>query len=373
MQLSLYKIFRLLSITVVLFSFAFCNKKKIGGPKEEPANTFDKQALLINMADNVILPSYISFKSTLDSLITSYNAFRASGLASDFQIVKLKFNSVYLKYQRVDLFEFGPAENMIVRSNFNIFPTDSVQIKNNITAANYDLAAVNNFDAKGLPALDFLLYGNNQTETEVINSFTSSVNRKQYVSDLLSDLSSKINSVINSWNSYRGTFINSLGTDVGSSLGFLVNQINFEMDYLKNAKIGTPLGKKTLGVVAPDKCEAFYGGQSVKYALESLELIENAYLGRSYAGVNGLGFDDYLDHLKVQHNEVTLNGAIIAQFALAKTKLLALANPLSAQVVVNTAAVDAAYVELVKLLVLLKTDMPSSLGVIITYQDGDGD
>jgi hypothetical protein len=28
---------------------------------------------------------------------------------------------------------------------------------------------------------------------------------------------------------------------------------------------------------------------------------------------------------------------------------------------------------LVKLLVLLKTDMPSSLGVVITYQDGDGD
>jgi predicted lipoprotein len=190
----------------------------------------------------------------------------------------------------------------------------------------------------------------------------------------MQDMSDKINNVLQNWNSaYRTTFINSLGTDVGSSIGFLVNQINYELDYLKNAKIGIPLGKKTLGTPMPSNCEAYYGGQSVEYALKTLQAIENLYLGRSAAGINGKGFDDYLNHLNIKYGETTLDAAIQAQFGVAKSKLSAIQNPLSEKVNTNAAVVDAAYTELVKLLVLLKTDMPSNLGVVITYQDGDGD
>jgi predicted lipoprotein len=182
-------------------------------------------------------------------------------------------------------------------------------------------------------------------------------------------MSVKINSIIGTWNSsYRNTFVNSLSTDVGSSIGFLVNQVNFELDYLKNAKVGIPLGKKTLGISMPEKCEAYYGKQSVQYALETLKAIERVYNGGS-----GKGFDDYLDHLGAEYNGGSLNGAIQNQFSVAKSKLSAIPDPLSAQITSNPAIVDAAYAELMKLLVLLKTDMPSSLGVIITYQDGDGD
>ena len=42
----------------------------------------------------------------------------------------------------------------------------------------------------------------------------------------------------------------------------------------------------------------------------------------------------------------------------------------------NLAIINAAKtgnIEIVKLLVLLKTDAPSVLGIVITYQDGDGD
>jgi uncharacterized protein len=80
-----------------------------------------------------------------------------------------------------------------------------------------------------------------------------------------------------------------------------------------------------------------------------------------------------LEHLKVMYGNETLNSAINKQFALAFSKLNSIPGNISQQVLANPNAVDAAYVELVKLLVLLKTDLPSSLGVVITYQDGDGD
>lgn len=364
-------------ITLVLALSALitnCRNKKDKDPDEDPAEVFDKQGMLTNYADALIIPSYNNFKVSLDSLTAVYNIFKSSGTLGDFQIVKQKFLVAYLKYQRCDLFEFGPAETQVIRNNFNIFPTDSVQIAANILAGTYNLALVGNLDAKGFPALEFLFFGNGATEAS-IHSLFSNTNRKQYVSDLLAEMSNKTDNVLSTWNnSYRSTFINSLGTDIGSSIGFMVNQLNFELDYLKNAKVGIPLGKKTLNVPVPGACEAYYTNTlSIVYAKETLNLIESAYLGRSVSGSNGKGFDDYLVHLDAKYNGGSLNDAINAQFAVAKAKLAAVPDPLSTQVTANAAIVDAAYVELVKLLVLLKTDMPSSLGVVITYQDGDGD
>ncbi|MDO8999807.1 MAG: imelysin family protein [Bacteroidota bacterium] len=362
-----------LLLTFLVFTLVFCKKK----PKtvdEDPAESFDKQGMLTNIADNVIIPSYTVFKISLDSLSLAFNTFNSSNSLIDFQKVKSKFNVVYLNYQRISLFEFGPAETNILRMNLNVFPTDSVQIKSNVANGSYDLSSAINFDAKGLPALDYLFYGKNQNEVVIVQSFSTTPNRKQYVTDLINDMSVKVNSIVGSWNgTYRSQFINSLNTDIGSSIGFLVNQLNFELDFLKNNKIGIPLGKKTLGIPEPTKCEAYYGEQSVQYAVETLHAIENVYLGRSQSGNDGKGFDDYLEHLKSQYNGQSLNVAINNQFSIAKTKLAAIQNPLSSQVISNVAVVDAAYLELLKLLVLLKTDMPSSLGVIITYQDGDGD
>lgn len=367
-----FRILKYSGLFCLAFLLLFCKKKK-DDPKEEPEDPFDKQGMLVNYADNVILPNYTDFKKSLDSLIASYNDFVNTESLADFQNAKQWLLETNLKYQRIDLFEFGPAENVVVRMNLNVFPTDSVQIKSNISSGTYDLESIANLDAKGFPALDYLFYGNNATEQAMHQLFVGNTNRKQYVVNVLSNMHSKITSVITQWGSYKNTFINSLGTDVGSSIGFMVNQINFELDYLKNEKIGIPLGKKTLGVPVPDKCEAYYSSKSVEYAYETLLMIENAYLGRSQSGVNGKGFDDYVLHLNLQHNGGSLHTAIENQFAIAKTKLAAIPNPLSTQVVSNASQVDAAYIELVKLLVLLKTDMPSGLGVIITYQDGDGD
>jgi len=363
---------KLVALFLVLAVVSCKKNKKTNEP--EPENPFDKSALVSNMADNVIVPAYESFKKSLDSLSSEYAAFKTNPTLAALQVVKQKFQVAYIQYQRVSLFEFGPAETEIVRMNFNVFPTDTVQINSNINAGTYNLDAANNLDAKAFPALEFLLYGLNKSENSVLQEFISSNNKKNYVSDLLLNMSTKLNSLLNAWNSgYKTTFKNSLNTDVGSSIGYMVNQLNFELDYLKNAKIGTPLGKKTLGIAVPASCEAYYNGNSIQLAKETLYAIETLYLGRSQSGNNGIGFDDYLAHLKSNYNGGLLSDAIANQFNLAKTKLNAIPNPLSQQVISNPTIVDEAYVELVKLLVLLKTDMPSNLGVIITYQDGDGD
>ncbi|MCB0410529.1 MAG: imelysin family protein [Flavobacteriales bacterium] len=362
---------KIIIFPLVLLLFSCGKKKKDDTDSTEP---FDKKALVVNMADNIILPAYQNFKTSLDSLITEYSLFSVNPTLNGLQTVKAKYYTAYVKYQSISLFEFGPAETEIVRMNFNVFPTDTNQIKTNISTNSYSLDAASNLDAKGFPALDYLFYGLNKSENSVLQEFVSTANRKNYVTNLLNDMSYKTNAIVNAWNNgYRETFVNSLGTDVGSSIGFLVNQLNFELDYLKNAKFGTPLGKKTLGIPVPGSCETFYSNNSVDFAKLTLQIIERVYFGLATNGSSGIGFDDYLDHLNAKYGNQGLNAAITNQFAVCHSKINLVSNPLSQEVVSNPAAADAAYAELVKLLVLLKTDMPSNLGVIITYQDGDGD
>ena len=70
-------------VLALLFCLCFCKKNKTTEPDEE-ANPFDKQALLQNMADNVILPNYVAFSTSLDSLIntlgTNYNNITLSSI-----------------------------------------------------------------------------------------------------------------------------------------------------------------------------------------------------------------------------------------------------------------------------------------------------
>lgn len=362
-------------LIIPLFIFSFCKKKHNDtNTTTENSSTFDKKAMLLNIADKLIIPDYKSLKTVLDSLHDSFEMFKSNSNIVQFQDLKLKLHRAYLTYQRVNIYGLGPGEDLSIRSNFNVFPSKASLIESNIRSGTYNLESLNNLATKGFPALDYLIYGVNKTEAEQIQLFKDDANRMNYFADVLTNMRNKTNAVITSWEtSYRETFINSLGTDIGSSIGFLVNQINFELDFLKNAKIGIPLGLKSGGTILPQDCEAYYGGQSVEYALETLRAIENVYLGRSNNSDEGIGFDDYLVHLDLKHGGSTLHESIKKQFGNARTSLKAVSNPLSEQIKTNQSLVNNAYKELVKLLVLLKTDMPSGLGVIITYQDGDGD
>lgn len=362
---------------IILIAFVFSNCKKKKTEEEELESSFDKTAMLSNYADNVVVPNLTMAKNALDSFAVSYSSFIQTKNNGNLISARQKFIRAYVAFQYASLFEFGPSETEFVRSNFNTYPCDTDQIKSNINSGVYDFNVIANLDAKGFPAIDYVLYSQ-PSDSVTIVMFDTDVNaskRSVYVSDCIAEMQNKLNSVISGWNNgYKGTFVSSTGSEIGSSLGMLVNQLNFEIDLLKNGKLGIPLGKRSLDIALPEKCEAYYAkNYSVVLAKHCLANIENVYLGRTMSGSDGIGLDDYLDALKAQHNSGTLNEAIKNQFAVAKSKLALVQEPLSVSVLTDVATVDAAYIEIVKLLVLLKTDAPSVMGIIITYQDGDGD
>ena len=369
-------------ITQVIFflslagAFTACNDKGT----ELKNDGFDRKALLANVGNNIIAPNYLAFNGAAAQLHAAAGQFAANPDASSLGALQNGLKEAYRTYQSVALFELGPAEQELLRANLNTFPTDVKQINANIGAGTYDLGTASNLDAKGFPALDYLVFGLGTDATAIVGQYTTDANaarRKKYLTDLTQEIKAKAEKVNTAWSAtggnYLNTFVNADGTDAGSSLGLLVNQLNWEYELLKNAKLGIPVGKKTLGTPLPESVEAYYGSMSAELARLGFQNIENVYFGRDKSGNNGPGLDDYLTSLNARRGETSLAEAIAGQLQVVKNKLAALNDPLAGAIRTNPAPVNEAYAEIQKGVVLLKSDLPSQLGVLITYQDNDGD
>lgn len=348
-------------------------KKSGADSGDNNGNSFDRKGLLTNVSTNIILPAYTSFQVSVNTFNDAIVAFNAAPDATKLTAAQNAFIAVYKQWQSTSLYDFGPASQANFRVNINTFPTDVTQINANITSGTYNPNLLANLPAKGLPAIDYLLFGVGGDNATILAQYTTDSkanSRKTYLAALTTEVKTQTDAVVTAWNgSYKTTFLNADGTDVGSSLGQMVNQLVYDDEILKNYEIGIPAGVQSMGVTYPTKVQAYYSKISLQLAILHLQAMQNLYLGK-----DGLGLDDYLIKVNAKYSDGRLlDAAIKAQFAIAQTKLQALSDPLSTNITANTAAVTAAYTELQKLTVMLKTDMTSSLGILITFVDNDGD
>jgi predicted lipoprotein len=357
-----------------LTGFAGCEKPN---PKPNNNSSYDRKGMLTNLSTNIILPSYLAFKnssSTLDSAIKAFASFPSSATLA---VAQGALKLTYKQWQSVSAFEFGPAEAITFRINTNTYPADISQIESNINQNTYNPVLLANLAAKGLPTIDYLLFGTGADNSAILQQYTTdakAANRKTYLALISAELKTNAANVYDTWkNSYSTTFVNADGTDVGSSTGLLVNQLIYDFENLKNFEIGVPAGTQSMGTTFPKKVQAYYSGISAQLVLLHLQALQNIYKGNSAQG-DGQGLDDYLDKVNAKYSDgKPLNDVIKNQFSVALVKLQALSDPLSENIKNNNPAVLAAYSELQKLTVLLKTDMTSSLGILITFGDNDGD
>jgi predicted lipoprotein len=367
------KIIYLALVAASMFILVQSCKKSDSGSNNTDNNTgFDRKAMLTNISSNIIIPSYTAYQASTVSLNAAVTTFNATPNATNLTALQNAFIAAYKLWQSASEFNFGPAADANLGVNTNTYPADVNQINANITAGSYNPQLLANLAAKGLPTLDYLLFGTGADNTDILAQFTSdskAANRKTYLAALSAELKTNMTTVLNAWNNtYKTTFVNSTGTNASSSTSYLINQFIYDYELLKNYEIGVPAGSQSMGATFPAKVQAYYSKISLQLAVLHTTALQNLYLGGS-----GSGLDDYLVAANAKYNGGSLNDAIKAQFTTSLTKLNTLTDPLSANIISNSTAVLATYTELQKLTVLLKTDMTSALGILITYGDNDGD
>lgn len=350
-------------LSVAVLGLASC---KNDDPNEPSGEGFDKEEMLENIGENVILANYSQLKNSVDGLESKAEAFELSKNETSLNALRDQFTAAHLAWQQCSPFEFGPAADLNLRLALNTFPTDTAKINQNITNGSVDFNAAQNADAKGFPALEYLFF------EQSVGDAVSKLSKPEvwaYVDANINFISDLVDQVNQKWESdYLTEFKTNTGSSVGSSLGMLVNELNYDFELIKNAKIGIPLGKKTLGEPQLDQIEAPYSKTSLALAIANLSAVEALF-----AGADGSGLDDYLDALGAQYNGEDLSAAIKAGFEESELALESIESDLTTAISDNPNQVENAYAALQNLVVLLKVDMPSQLGVQITYQDNDGD
>lgn len=361
-----------LCLLVLMGAISSCKKTE-----DDPAAAYNETPLLQNVGNNLIIPSYQSLSvavNKMDSAITVFNTTPTETTLTNLQEL---FKDAYRAWQYCSPYEFGPALTVHLRDHANTYPTTVSQINANISSAtSYNLDASINIPAKGFPAIDYLLYGvaaDNANRVLMYTTDTDAAKRKQYLANVSANLKTKVTTTLNGWLPGNGNYINdfiaSTGTDAGSSLSALVNQFIIDYENLKNYKTGIPLGIQSGGTAFPEKVEAYYSGISSELALIQLKASRDLYLGKSSAGVDGEGFDNFLKQI----GDGALNNQIQDQYALAISKLELVPDPLSLTISNSPAVVNAAYVAIQQQVTLIKRQMSSAMNVHLTFSDDDGD
>jgi len=349
-----------LSVLCCLLATTHCKKKK----EEESKDDFKKETILTNLADNYIAPGYAELQVNVNALSTSWTTFSNDPSAANFLALKTSWTAANLTFQRVKFIEVGPAMNIGFSAALGTFPADTVQIQNNITAGTYDLTTMPNIDAVGFDALDFLFYG-----ADAYNKLVNSAARRLYVLDVIAKMKSETDQVVNGWSGYRATFIAGTGTATTSAFSILVNAFCKDFEIAKAAKVGVPIGTATLGIPLPEYFEARRSGLGKELLRANMNALQRLYLGSSFSGSAGTGFDDYLIALE----RTDLATAIDQKLAYLAAEPASWSGSLENTANTSPSTLTAYYQYMQGTVPYLKTDMSSAFGVLITYQDNDGD
>ena len=84
-------------------------------------NRKDRQEILIHWVDNIVVPAYDKFKVKFDAMKIKADAFTQNTNVSTLTEFRAAWVEAYLKWQKVEVFEFGPADQYTLRSFFNIY------------------------------------------------------------------------------------------------------------------------------------------------------------------------------------------------------------------------------------------------------------
>lgn len=355
---------------------ASCKKED---SKNNNSGGLDRKPMLTNYADNYILPAYTALDASLAALKTKADAFTAAPDPATLSTLQSAWKDAYKIWQRTDLLEFGPAEDLSLRMYINTFPVTVSKLEANITSGSYDLETFGNKDAQGFPALDYLLNGLAASPAAIVTKYSTdaqAVARKKYLVDVIVKMQEKAGRVKNDWAAYRKTFIERTGTDVNGSISKMTNAfVLYYERYLRSGKIGYPVGAMT-GVSLPAHTEAFYSPDLSRELAEiALKSVINFYEGKYYDGSNqGDGMKSYLKAIGTKDaNGVLMAEVITTELNNAMVSLQALTTTIRSGVDNNRPAVLHVYEALQKVVALLKVDMVSAFGISITYVDNDGD
>ncbi|WP_299122878.1 imelysin family protein [uncultured Tenacibaculum sp.] len=348
----------LITILGLLFIIA-CNSNSDSVP------AYDIKQLRTDIINNVEKPTTDNFVKSIDDLNMAINNFMSTTNEANLESVKKAWKLAAQNYSLIQVLNIGDIKTSYIQTSFFSWVANENAIEDYISSTKeISEQAINSIstNSRGLSAIELLIFKN--TNTETLQSF-SNTRRKNYLKVLGLNLVSKATIYNTKWASFRTKFIENQTTGISGGINQVVNQMYALLEDVKSYKIGQPAGiEKT---VSPDASilQATKSSYSLELIKKNIENVKNIYFGKDN------GIDDYVSF--IAKNE-ELNNKIKNQIQTLELSISSLNTTYLKDAIFNKKPeVKKLYDEVRNLLILIKTDVASTLSVTITFTDNDGD
>ena len=266
--------------------------------------------LLANQIDEVIIPTYQLYQEELDILLTEVESFVTDLMVDEkpqgdagLENVRESYEASYIAYQAAALHNYFATANSDLVNTTNLYPIDLSQLDEFIAEEAFNFNVTAQRRANGFPALDYLLYGND----DILAFYQEDPRRLTFLQALVTSMKERADLLVESWTgSLRQDFVDNGGVELGSSVSVQLNSsIIYYEEHIRENKVGIPIGR--IGPndtpIEPDatKIEGFYqslregnGDISLVLLRASIEEMEDLYLGTTSSGEDDIGYDDLL-------------------------------------------------------------------------------
>jgi len=96
------------------------------------SETFDRGTILLNYSENIIIPRYNIFKSSMDNLKNSIETFKSSPTSENYDLLQSDWIDAYKKWQYIEMFNISKAEEIMYNLKMNTYPVGKDRVDINI-------------------------------------------------------------------------------------------------------------------------------------------------------------------------------------------------------------------------------------------------
>lgn len=351
---------------LVFFIILGCNTKD----ENKSSESFNVSDLLSDLTRYQIIPTVDNFNEQAVRLNTIIEAYLSNPNEDEFLKIKNQWKLTTLAYEKVYAFNIGNVRSQFLHEAIYLWPiaTNSIEdILQKTPQIDENAIAALSPSIKSIAALEYLLFKSGTTETNT--EFISSENRQNYLKYAALNIQQQSERIQNIWSTsgenYSDEFINSNENGIQGSFNKYFNGLYNLIDTGKVSKIGKPSGLENSPVINPLLSQAFRSDLSLPILKENMVILERAYFNPE-----GLGINDYVTYIRRNDD---LNLLIQEKISEVKLAIEAIPVPFFDAITSHYSLVEDLHTKLKELLIIFSTDLRSTLSIVITSTDNDGD
>lgn len=365
----------------MLLYFFSCSSDESSMGGSGSGDNFNRVNLTSSWVNNLLLPATKDFKSKVSTLNTSIATFSNTPDANTLTKVRTDLFEAYKVWQHVEMFYHGSSFSL----DMNTYPADKKNITDNInstTTIDLDRTVLNS--AQGLPALDYLINGLDDSDSKIIEKYKEA-KYKDYLKLLSERMVNLTTTALNDFESNKEINIAKVDNTISSYFSIQLNDfVEYTEKSFREAKIARPSGTRNRNpkftvLPSPDFVESLYSPKNSKTLyLEAYDAIQDFYYGRSYANnSNTTGIQEYLQALGttilVNGKDIPLNDYIETLFTNIDAANANINDDFYQQTQTYNPNFDAAFDAIQEYVIAVKSNVINAFNLTIDFVDSDGD